>query len=202
MSSDTDRVAHWFEAAETRPVGDSSVVLLAELNTDGIQALSASHWNDWAVTVRSMYPHAESVFPLPTGSIAKLPERFASLDALHKTVTGDARRPVSLVSRPNKSGGRAVFWVPASLAWFEGHFPGHPVVPGVVLIGWAVESIRASQLRPERIDAFRQVKFQRVVVPHTVLCLDWSIKDGSVHFEFRSIEGVHGKAQLAVRSTS
>jgi 3-hydroxymyristoyl/3-hydroxydecanoyl-(acyl carrier protein) dehydratase len=66
--------------------------------------------------------------------------------------------------------------VPADLACFRGHYPGFPVLPGVVQIDWvmqlAVAHLRCGQ--PSATD-FR-IKFKRVIAPGSrvtlMLCHD------------------------------
>jgi 3-hydroxymyristoyl/3-hydroxydecanoyl-(acyl carrier protein) dehydratase len=46
----------------------------------------------------------------------------------------------------------------------EGHFPGNPVVPGVVLLDQVREALRAWQ-PDQRLASIRQVKFRQVLLP-------------------------------------
>lgn len=54
----------------------------------------------------------------------------------------------------------ATFQVDASFPFFEGHFPGNPIVPAVTQIGWivgAVESWRGAGLLAYRLTRFKFV---------------------------------------------
>ena len=64
--------------------------------------------------------------------------------------------------------------LPAGLPCFQGHFPGFPVLPGVVQIDWAMR-LGAAHLRCGQASAndFR-VKFRRVVTPGNPLTLTLS----------------------------
>ncbi len=68
--------------------------------------------------------------------------------------------------------------VPESLVWFAGHFPGHPVLPGVAQVGWAARCARevfGFSTDPLRID---RVKFLKPVRPGEHLGLElW--RDGA-----------------------
>lgn len=60
--------------------------------------------------------------------------------------------------------------VPAGHPAFAGHFPGQPIVPGVVLLDWALG--RARQRRPDaRSWTVVQTKFLRPVGPGAQLVL-------------------------------
>jgi 3-hydroxyacyl-[acyl-carrier-protein] dehydratase len=71
----------------------------------------------------------------------------------------------------------ATFRFPADLEVFRGHFPGHPLVPGVFLI----ESVRVVAERilgePLRITRVRDAKFTSIVEPDTTIAIRGSIAD-------------------------
>lgn len=67
---------------------------------------------------------------------------------------------------------------------FPGHFPGHPIVPGVLLLDWAQAAIEA-QLG-QRVRALAEAKFHSPATPADVLELDFDIGATSVRFEIRS----------------
>lgn len=62
--------------------------------------------------------------------------------------------------------------VPHDLAHFSGHFPGLPILPGVVQIDWVMRL--AARHFPFALDvvAFEQLKFLAPVLPGAVLQLD------------------------------
>lgn len=63
------------------------------------------------------------------------------------------------------------FVVPASLGYFEGHFPECPVLPGVVQVGWAIEFARQHIPFTGRFRSLVAVKFTRVIQPNTTVAL-------------------------------
>jgi 3-hydroxymyristoyl/3-hydroxydecanoyl-(acyl carrier protein) dehydratase len=67
---------------------------------------------------------------------------------------------------------------------FAGHFPGRPIVPGVLLLDWAQAAIEA-QLG-QRVKALAEAKFHSPATPVDVLELDFEIGVSAVRFEIRS----------------
>jgi len=67
---------------------------------------------------------------------------------------------------------------------FPGHFPGHPIVPGVLLLDWAQTAIVA-QLGHD-LQALAEAKFHSPATPSDLLELDFEIGISAVRFEIRS----------------
>lgn len=81
--------------------------------------------------------------------------------------------------------------VPADSPWFEGHFPGHPILPGVVQIGWAATLASAwigSDVPPVRLT---RIKFKHPLGPGARLSLVLYRKDERVVFEYQ-VEAAEG----------
>lgn len=54
---------------------------------------------------------------------------------------------------------------------FAGHFPGQPILPGVVLLGWAVDALGAALGRPVPPCEIAAAKFLQPVRPGTSLLI-------------------------------
>ena len=67
---------------------------------------------------------------------------------------------------------------------FAGHFPEHPVVPGVLLLDWAQAAIEA-QLG-QSVQALIEAKFHSPATPSDALELDFEVGTSAVRFEIRS----------------
>lgn len=81
--------------------------------------------------------------------------------------------------------------LPPGLRYFEGHFPGCPLLPGVVQVKWAVDLGRAHcaalfAAQP-RFVSLSNVKFMRVILPESVvdLRLEASCARGRLAYEYR-----------------
>ncbi len=47
----------------------------------------------------------------------------------------------------------------------EGHFPGSPVVPGIVQVQWALDAVRRLTQRTATVDRLEALKFKAVIRP-------------------------------------
>ena len=74
--------------------------------------------------------------------------------------------------------------VPRNLAWFEGHFPGLPVLPGVVQVDWAAHYARFYFSFDAAARDIANLKFQHIVQPGDVLCLKLSPRRDGKEIEF------------------
>jgi len=79
--------------------------------------------------------------------------------------------PQRLRETKTNSALRVRYRVPRELAYFEGHFPHYPVVPGIVQIRWVVEA--ASQWLGSRFDIQRMeaIKFKNLLLPNQMFSL-------------------------------
>lgn len=75
-----------------------------------------------------------------------------------------------------------------NLAWFEGHFPDHKVLPGVVQIDWAAKLARALFVSENRFHQLTNIKFKSMVMPGMALqlILSYNAAKESVTFHFSS----------------
>ena len=89
------------------------------------------------------------------------------------------------------------FRVPANLPFFEGHFPGHPILPGVVALGWMLSAAERFLARPLEGVELLNVKFQVVILPGAELELTLLPKAGGrLHATVRSGAGIHASALI------
>lgn len=77
--------------------------------------------------------------------------------------------------------------VPASHPALPGHFPGRPVVPGVVLLDALAAALEAWQGMPLRLRALPQVKFLQPLLPEQDARMELA-RDGN-RFRFQVLRG-------------
>ena len=92
--------------------------------------------------------------------------------------------PVILSERRNAERVELHLRVPIDLAHFEGHFPGHPILPGVVQIDWAVHLARTRFTCPGSFSAMENVRFQSMVLPGAPLSLVLTLRDAGTRLAF------------------
>jgi 3-hydroxymyristoyl/3-hydroxydecanoyl-(acyl carrier protein) dehydratase len=79
---------------------------------------------------------------------------------------------------------RETFYIAADHPALPGHFPGHPVIPGVVLLDRVAATIE--RIWGQAIDGFPQVKFQRPLGPDQSVELLIEREGASGRFRFVS----------------
>jgi 3-hydroxymyristoyl/3-hydroxydecanoyl-(acyl carrier protein) dehydratase len=69
---------------------------------------------------------------------------------------------------------RIVAWiqVPADSAWFCGHFPDHPILPGIAQLGMVCDAIRHFSDREMKISEISRVRFKQMIRPDDVLQIE------------------------------
>ncbi|MBL0917736.1 MAG: hypothetical protein IBJ14_03465 [Hydrogenophaga sp.] len=86
--------------------------------------------------------------------------------------------------------------VPADHPAFAGHFPGRPILPGVVLLDEALRAARELAPGPSAW-SIPQAKFLQPVLPgeHLLLCLS-ALATAGYAFEFRRADAIVASGQL------
>lgn len=88
--------------------------------------------------------------------------------------------------------------VPNDLLFFDGHFDVASVVPGVVLLDWAIAQVEAAFGWKPPLAALEVLKFQKLVLPGALLSLRLEREAGAhaVSFAYESDEGSHASGRL------
>ena len=83
---------------------------------------------------------------------------------------------------------------------YAGHFPGQPILPGVVLLAEALQAIARATGRDADRWTLGSAKFLHPVTPGTPLTLTHVVaEDGGVRFEVRTAERVVASGHLSPR---
>jgi len=59
--------------------------------------------------------------------------------------------------------------IPADSPWFEGHFPGDPLLPGIAQLHFVMETIRAALGEKIRLAGLKRVRFKRIIRPEEII---------------------------------
>ncbi len=96
---------------------------------------------------------------------------------------------------------RLTLEVPERLAYLEGHFASFPVVPGVVMLQWAIELANEVFGSAGNFRGVERLKFQRVLRPSAHFTLHLKRHEDGLTFSIDSHEGRHcsGRVRFVVR---
>jgi len=105
----------------------------------------------------------------------------------------------TLLGRRDEAGGIELeIEVPADSRWFEGHFPGFAILPGVVQIGWAAHFGHALCGFGPGVRAMEHIKFKRPILPGARLSL--SLKPdpagNRLRYEYREADQICSSGSL------
>ena len=124
---------------------------------------------------------------MPTDSMGKTTQ--AALEGLF--VEGELSEPECLYVQAFDQGVELCLFLPDSLRWFKGHFPGHPLLPGVVQLHWAISAAREHLGARGAFQGLRALKFMRPLRPGKMLTLSLLPNAGGFEFRYASEEGRH-----------
>lgn len=87
--------------------------------------------------------------------------------------------------------------IPADLSYFPGHFPQHPVLPGVVQLRWADELAQQYHLIDRSHSGVEKLKFQRIISSDYEVILELRrLNERTVQFQYHSEHGQHSSGKL------
>ncbi|HDZ56549.1 MAG TPA: hypothetical protein ENI17_13485 [Pseudomonas xinjiangensis] len=93
-----------------------------------------------------------------------------------------------------------VLEVPERLVFLDGHFDEFPIVPGVVIVQWAVQQAERSFGQLGEFTGCEQLKFQRPLRPGMRLRLDLTQRENGIAFAFHSHEGKHANGRVSFQT--
>ncbi len=90
------------------------------------------------------------------------------------------------------------FVVPQDLLYLEGHFPGKPILPGVVQVGWAIHYSRQWLGNTGEFRRLEALKFQRVIQPGERIALHLKLdrNTGKLTFSYASGDVSHSSGRV------
>lgn len=114
-------------------------------------------------------------------------EKIANRELVPEPVHSPVREPETHAVRQVENGADIDLFISPAIVYFDGHFPGFPIVPAVAQIDWAVRmAARHLGLAIASAQDFR-VKFRKVTVPgaSVTLCLRHAGPGNRFTFEYR-----------------
>jgi 3-hydroxymyristoyl/3-hydroxydecanoyl-(acyl carrier protein) dehydratase len=112
--------------------------------------------------------------------------------------TSDDRRPVVLEARQSPGEVILDIFVPDTLFYFRGHFPGYAILPGVVQLDWAVQFGRHYRLIEEAASQIVRVKFRQPIRPQEQLRLrlSYAREERRLSFDYGDARGQRSLGQI------
>ncbi|WP_404420642.1 AMP-binding protein [Thalassospira australica] len=95
--------------------------------------------------------------------------------------------------------------LPTDLLYFRGHFPGMPILPGVVQLHWAVDQAATLFDVPVTIGEVTQLKYRKPIKPGSTVMLELDCDRDSAKIKFRyhsDAEGDHSSGILKWREAA
>jgi acyl-coenzyme A synthetase/AMP-(fatty) acid ligase/3-hydroxymyristoyl/3-hydroxydecanoyl-(acyl carrier protein) dehydratase len=182
----------------------ASLGALVALSPSGVHALRNKGRRALTNALRQhLVPHCEPLAlprrwrllnQLPLTTQGKLPQ--AQVEAL--LVAPRIQEPELINLQQTDEGLQLELIVPLDLAHFTGHFPGTPILPGVVQIDWAINLGQRLMTLPPRFAGMEVLKFQQLVRPgdHLSLTLRFDQVRGKLHFAYRNGEAACSSGRI------
>lgn len=98
-------------------------------------------------------------------------------------------------------GYRAVVRLEPDSPLLSGHFPGHPILPGIAHLGIGLHGVDELLGREHSLVAVRDVRFRRAARPEDLieLAVVGAAEPGSFRFELRAADEVMSRGLLVVK---
>lgn len=116
------------------------------------------------------------------------------------SLNSDIRQSNVSVSGTLEDGIRAEFNFSGNLELFKGHFPGRPILPGIVQIEMVKLSIEAILGKKLSLHSVTHVKFSRLIEPDTPVSVDIDITLCAADADQHPL--IEARAQVCVKGTS
>lgn len=91
-------------------------------------------------------------------------------------------------------------YIRPDLHYFSGHFPGDPILPGVIQVDWVMSfSVEAFKI-PEDIQAMEVLKFRKIIQPgdKVILTINYNRDMNKLAFSYDSLKGCHSSGRLVL----
>ncbi|MBV1788290.1 AMP-binding protein [Marinobacterium sp. D7] len=180
------------------------IALVAQLTDQGQDHLRGQGKRGLARALREAFkPHFEPVaLPRRWRFVEQMPynqQGKITMDSLMALFHQEETKWPELISQAaTEQGAELVLRIPAELVYFDGHFAGNPILPGITQVHWAAHY--GHQLLGSggvfcRLEA---VKFQQVIFPESEVSLEleYSAEKRKLSFRYYSDRGVHSSGRI------
>jgi len=127
-----------------------------------------------------------------------VPDRASSIDQFDEHLARISDMPWTLHESVSDGVLTLISYVPPGLRVFKGHFPDHPVTPGVLLINWIGYWIKAVLGDKRPLLKLVKLKFSKVVQPMDVISCHVTSNKSNIRFCISSFKGTHASGTFEV----
>ena len=111
------------------------------------------------------------------------------------------KAPIIISSRIEDNSVEVVLDMLKSLDCFNGHFEDFPVVPGVALIEWAMNTAKSHLAKDHHFTGMSQIKFQKFIKPNQIvrLKLDFNPVSMNLKYQYYSADTIYSSGTLKLK---
>ena len=135
---------------------------------------------------------------LPLNAQGKLPQA----EVERQLLLARSKLPLVIQQQQSADEWQLDLQIPLDLAFFSGHFPTAPVVPGVVQVDWALNFAKALMAIPTQFCGMEVLKFQQLLRPGDAvkLTLSFDSARSKLHFAYNTAEAKCSSGRILLES--
>ena len=110
-----------------------------------------------------------------------------------------AKEIISIIQKQSEKELQLQICFSESLPYFQGHFPGTPILPGIIQLNFAIDCAEEYLLMNKaQIQSIPQIKFLNLIQPNRKLILSLILEDNMLRFYYANESKTfsHGKIIL------
>jgi hypothetical protein len=177
--------------AEVRPALTANAPFVALVNTAGHDLLARLGLKGFRSEVEHRMANAGQI--VSSWELGTIDHDLWPTDALRRAHSAPSL--LSHISGPDSH--LLLIQIDPSLCWFDGHFPGQPILAGVVQLHLAILLARKLFGLAHYPQEITRLKFQRPVVPPRTLELHLiETQPGHIQFRYRAEDTEHSQGRL------
>lgn len=196
----------WVAANRTLQLGgvNGRLGAVVALTSDG-QAALIDRGRKWlnATFADCVRPHTDPVaIPRYWRYLSRLPanrQGKVSIEALRSLFSEEDQPRLPYVENASSSEYEAELslLIPENLFYFSGHFPGSPILPGIVQLHWAIH-FSEKLIGKKTFIGTENLKFQHILQPGdtVVLKLSWNAVQAKLSFSYAAGEKRHSSGRI------
>jgi acyl-coenzyme A synthetase/AMP-(fatty) acid ligase/uncharacterized membrane protein/3-hydroxymyristoyl/3-hydroxydecanoyl-(acyl carrier protein) dehydratase len=190
-----------------------ALVVLSEIGIERLNSIGKVFFKRQLRDILSSYFHIVVVprkwrftSTIPTNAQGKrlnstLKEYFIKPE---KPSLGNVRHPILLGKKVSENTAEYSLKIPADLAYFDGHFNGMPIVPGVVQLNWVIELAKTDLELRGYVSQCNQIKFSQLMKPNDIvtLILHYNAEKSALSYSYKGIDFDYSSGRISFSKRS